>query len=442
MLLPRCRRPMTRRRLFVAVVSALIIVLPSAVIPPAYAEDEDDWASYSTTTVEEATVPETGPNNPFEGVIELVGQRLAELSEETAPQPADAPVADVPTETPETPPLEDPASELPPTPSPTPTPAPTPAVEATSIPLTTTAVTESAQPAPAQETRVKSVQWLHVDGNRMVNESGETVVLRGVNVENREWFWGQRQDIQFEARAIPEATDKWGANLIPSAFVSAPVNRNEPAYMKALDDMVALAKKHNAYTLLVYRYDEPDVDQPKMPDAAAEWALVWLAKRYMDDPAVLYGLQVEPRDVSWSQLKPRFTSMVAWIHYNHPKAVIAVPGTNWGRYVHHALKDPIPGNNLIYKSHVYDRWDTIASAYRLAEVARKYPVLVGEFGVGAQSTYEDIKNLLDMMEANGISWSAWMFNDKACPCLLADAKTLTPSGFGYLVQGYLRKDGG
>ncbi len=33
------------------------------------------------------------------------------------------------------------------------------------------------------------VQWLHVEGNKVVNESGHNVLLRGVNIENREWMW-------------------------------------------------------------------------------------------------------------------------------------------------------------------------------------------------------------------------------------------------------------
>jgi hypothetical protein len=278
-----------------------------------------------------------------------------------------------------------------------------------------------------------------VEGNRIVNESGGTVILRGVNVENREWYWHKTQSIAFEERAIPEVTEGWGANLIVLAVASGPINRGEPSYLKALDQMVALAKERNAYTLLVYRYDEPDREQPKMPDMAAERAMGVLAERYADEPAVLYGLQVEPR-VSWSTLKPRFTTMVAWIHKNNPKAVIAVPGTNWGRYVHHALTDPIPGENLIYKSHVYDGWDAISSNYKLPELAQKYPVIVGEFGAGSQSSYNDVSRLLSMMEDNGISWAAWMFNDIACPCLLSDAGSFRPSEYGRLVKEFLAKN--
>ncbi len=290
----------------------------------------------------------------------------------------------------------------------------------------------SLQHAPVQA--ASPLQWLRVEGNKLVNESGQTVTLRGVNVENRDWVWKNGPSISYELRAIPEATKNWGANLILLAFASGPVNRNDQTYLGFIDQLVATAKSNGAYTMLVWRYGEPDEEQPPMPDAAAESALGSLAKRYANEPSVLYGLQVEPHDVSWSTLKPRFTSMVKWVQHNNAKAVIAIPGTNWSRYVHYALTDPIPGNNLIYKSHVYDNWGAISANYKLPEVARKYPVLVGEFGVGTQSSYGDIQNLLSMMEGNGISWAAWIFHEKACPCLLAETASFTPTAFGSLVK--------
>ena len=286
------------------------------------------------------------------------------------------------------------------------------------------------------------VEWLQVEGNKIVNSSGKPVILRGVNIENREWEWSTSPTIEYERRAIPAATaappQGWGANLVVLAVASGPINRNEQLYLDHLDELVALAKANDAYTLLVYRYPEPNDDQPNMPDHAAKDAMASLADRYGDEPAVLYGLQVEPHDVSWSELSPRFVSMIDAIRANNPVALVFVPGTGWGRYTHHALESPIERDNLVYKTHPYDRWRTIQDEYRLAEVAASYPVILGEFGSGSSMDLFDVKALLDFAEAQGIGWAAWLFHEIGCPCLLEKAITFEPSPFGEEVRARLQ----
>ncbi|GEM_PF-1856562 len=295
--------------------------------------------------------------------------------------------------------------------------------------IAATAIISTNRPASAA-----SLPWLKVEGNRLVNETGQTVVLRGANVENREWVWASSKSIDYERRAIPKLTGDapggWEGNLVLLAFASGPVNRGDATYLAAMDELVSIAKTNGAYTLFVYRYAEPDDSQPPMPDQAAQDALAALAKRYANEPAVLYGLQVEPHDTSWSVLKPRFTSMIDAVQANNPKAVVAVPGTQWGRYIHYALTDPIARPNLIYKSHTYDTWPTITGTYKLPEVAAKYPVLLGEFGTGSFTSQADVDLLLNMAELNGISWAAWLFQNKACPCLLTDTSTWAETAYG------------
>lgn len=301
---------------------------------------------------------------------------------------------------------------------------------------------KAASPASAVSAAA-SVQWLHVEGNKLVNESGSTVVLRGVNIENREWIWRSNPNIDYERRAVVEATeappDGWGANVILLAVASGPVNRRESRYLSALDEIIALAKARGAYTILSYRYGEPNSSQPSMPDQAAQDAMAALAARYANEPAVIYSLQVEPHDVSWSQLKPRFISMTDAIRKQNPRALVAIPGTQWGRYVHWALTDPIPRDNLIYKSHVYDSWATVRSQYRLDALAARYPVVLGEFGAGGQMDLGEVIELLDFAEDQGISWVAWLFHQKGCPCLLSNTSTFATTSYGAEIKKRLQE---
>ncbi len=287
------------------------------------------------------------------------------------------------------------------------------------------------------------LSWLHVDGNRIVDESGRAVVLRGANVDNMNWEWAYSQSVSYERRAIPKLTGKgpggWRATLVALPFASGPVNSRDTAYLSALDEMVSLGKANGAYTLLSYRSWDPDTDQhPRMPDQAAQDALAALAARYAGEPAVLYALQMEPHDVTWGELKPRFTSMVDAIRAKNPRALIAVPGTQWSRYIHYALTNPVPRPNLIYKSNPWDYWEDIESDYQLPEVAERFPVLLGEFGAGSMMRLRDVRLLLDLAEEHGMSWAGWIFHTKMCPCMLTNAETFDVTPYGAEVKARLQ----
>lgn len=171
-----------------------------------------------------------------------------------------------------------------------------------------------------------------------------------------------------------------------------------------------------------------------------------MAARYQTEPAVLYGLAGEPRDVSWSELRPRYTSMIDAIRGNNPQALIAVAGTEWGRYVYHNLSDPIPRDNLIFKSNPFDTWLTIQFGdenppYRLDEVAAVYPVILGGFGLGFRMTeMQDLISLLDFVEANGISWASWLFHESGCPCMLKKPwQAFEPTEYGEEIKRLLQE---
>lgn len=286
----------------------------------------------------------------------------------------------------------------------------------------------------------RGISWLSTSGNKIVDEQGRAVVLRGVNLENREWIGG---NISFERQAIPMITGApptgWGANIILIAVASGPINRGEAAYLSALDEIVSLAKQNNAYTLMVYRYAEPNAELVAMPDSGAASAMAALGARYVNEPAVLYGLQVEALDTAWSTLKPLYITMIDAIRTANSRSLVFVPGTQWSRYIYWALDDGINRPNLVWKTHPYDSWTTIQNNYRFDAVSAVYPVLIGEFGPGSYMNQADVDNLLNYAESKGMSWTAWLFNTAGCPCLLqGDKFTFTPTAYGQGIKNRLQ----
>ena len=317
-------------------------------------------------------------------------------------------------------------------------PTPTPAPDATPIPTPDPALSD---PDIFQGDRSQPA-WLYADGNVIRDGTGQEVVLRGVNIQNFDWVWYEEQNLDFENRAIPAATalspDGWGANLITIGFSAKPIERQDEVYLQALDQMVALAKANGAYTLLAFRTYDPNGEQPRIPNTVATTALKTLAERYANDPHVLYGLQVEPHNVAWDDLKRKFVQIIDVMREVNPRALIFVPGTEWSRNISYALTDPIPRLNLVYKTHPYDAWPTIRVNYALKAVSEKFPVLLGEFGAGNSMNQDDVINLLDFAEQQGISWTGWIFHEEGCPCMLNDVATFEATEFGEEIRDRLQ----
>lgn len=351
--------------------------------------------------------------------------------------------------------------------TPDPTQSPTPAPTATSTPGPTAEPTEFVPPTPVPQVAGRNVpidpfpgdlDWLRVEGNKLVNESGETVILRGANVEGWTWIWEDSTDLNrllaFERAAIPVLTTQWGANVVHIDAAAHPLIEGDPLYIQALDEMIATAKANGAYTVISMRYESIDFE-PEVPTQDIEDGLAILAGRYSNEPAVLYVLGSEPRNMPWAELKPRLTSMIDAVRVNHPQPLVFVPGTEWSRYVFQHFEDPIERENIAFQVNTFDTWELVQfgnggyfQPLRLDEIAAEYPVLIGGFGVfkdqPADSTWmnttEDLQAFINMIEANDISWTAWLFQDSGCPCLLEKPwQAFEPTEWGAIIRDLMQE---
>lgn len=299
--------------------------------------------------------------------------------------------------------------------------------------------------------------WLGVGtGGRIVRiDSGEEVALRGVNVLRNEWVY---PSMEFERAAIPNLAGVWHANLITHGFAADPVNAGDAQYLGVLDEYVDLAESNGMYIVLCYYYDAIDGDQPPYPFPSAQEALVRLTERYRDRSNVLFMLQAEPHSdwwpqypdgtsyhVTWNspdpngydvniQLRPIYDQMItAMREVDNPsprKHLILASGDGYGRDISpvvideygHGGPDPIQNSeNVVYSSHPYDtqagsnNWD-----YWRPVAEAGYPVIVTEFGTGGQMAQSDTVALMNLMSALHVSWTAWIFDQEGCPCLLSN----------------------
>ena len=268
---------------------------------------------------------------------------------------------------------------------------------------------------------------LVTSGNRIVTEQGEqAVLLRGANVLRSEW--DRRMDA--ERRGIPALAQQWKGNVIVRGFASDPVNAGDPHYLGMLDEHVSLASAHRMYVVFAWRSAAINGPQPPMPDEGAQQALAALAKRYGARTHVMYALQVEPHDVTWAQVQPRFVAMVDAIRTAAApyKPIVLVPGIDWSRDLSGAIVQPVPRENIVYKTHPYNDSSLFQRQF-LDTLESGKPVFIGEFGPVPRDDMhmDDVEALLALADERKLSWAAWVFDFQGGPALVTDNTTWNPT---------------
>jgi hypothetical protein len=272
--------------------------------------------------------------------------------------------------------------------------------------------------------------WLKTDGRRLVSDpGGRVVVLRGANIMASEWDL----NMNWERRAFPMLAHDWKGNVIVRGFAADPVNARSPTYLSWLDEYVALAQANRMYVVFAFRSYALNGDQPRFPDRRATRALAFLAARYRQQSNVMYSLQVEPHEVRWRTLRPRFEAMIDAIRAaaDPYSPIIMAPGVAWGRNVSPAIARPVRRANVVYTTNPYASADKFRRYFGRAHAAG-LPVFVGEFGDAPDvgMTMADVKALLRYTRKRKIGWAAWIFDSKGAPVLLAsrDGTATVPYG--------------
>lgn len=315
-----------------------------------------------------------------------------------------------------------------------------------------------------------SLALLAASGNRIVNTStGAPVLLRGVNRSGLEYAMPDEQGFLSGAgisrSEIQTITRDWGCNVI-----RLPINqdfvlrgregRSGEEYQAALDQVISWAAMFGAYTLLdlqwldaerIYGGDRNFVAPLPNEHSSELWST--LARRYQDEPAVLYDIFNEPHDrladdpfplnredgttfpaskrkVTMADWQPWARKLTQAIRSQNTDALVFVSGINWG----YDLRGmPMDLENIVYSSHVYASKGTNWSE-AFGELSRRVPVFVGEFG--GHDTSDDLEfggRLMEYMQELEIGWTAWSWSD--APVLV---KRYAATQFGDLVRQQLR----
>lgn len=324
---------------------------------------------------------------------------------------------------------------------------------------------------------------LHVSGNKLVNASGATVTLHGVNRSGGEFacvqgngIWDGPMD-----QASVTAIKGWGANVVRVPVNDACWNAESyvntaysgATYRSAVQQYVNLLNSNGIVAILDLHWTDgvytgnssgcasaQATCQKPMPDAAQSipfWTSV--ASTFKGNNAVIFDLFNEPyveratgsETSGWQCWLSGGTcngvgyqvagmqSMVNAVRSTGASNVLMLGGlaysndlTQWLQY-----KPTDPDNNLVASWHSYNFnvcasqscWDS-----QIAPVAASVPLVAGEIGENdCAGNY--IGPLMTYLDAHGISYLAWTWNNWDCssgPALITDyTGAATPYGAAF-----------
>jgi endoglucanase len=311
---------------------------------------------------------------------------------------------------------------------------------------------------------------LHVQGNRILDDSGAPLRIAGVNRSGSEYecirgasvFAGPTRDAAIAAIAswgvnavrVPLNEDCWlGINGVNPLFAGS-------LYRQAVSAFLTRLQAHGLDVILDLHWGAPGGDrsagQEQAPDAdhAVDfWSSV--ASRFKGVPGIAFDLFNEPHDISWSCWLHGCTTPAGWRATGMQQLLDAVraagatqpviaQGLGWGGDLSQwlAYRPHDPAGQLVAGWHIYEYYDcaTVDCWERtVAPVAREVPVLATEVGE-TDCSGRFLDALLPWADVHAIGYLAWAWNPLGCggngPSLIADYRG-TPTPYGSAFRAHI-----
>ncbi|MFN8370348.1 MAG: glycoside hydrolase family 5 protein [Bacteriovoracaceae bacterium] len=291
---------------------------------------------------------------------------------------------------------------------------------------------------------------LHTKNNKIYNEKGQVVILKGVNIADPEQIntkpW-ERPNVDAKIIAT-KATENFYAKVVRIPVLPGKKNEregflnNKDSYFNNhLKPLVDDLTRKGIYVIVDLHYVS---DYDKVTKEVEEF-WTFMAPKFKDNPHVLYEIFNEPiRPDSWSTWKKLIADpMYTLIRKHAPDNLILIGGPFWSSHIEEAATNAVKGTNIVYTGHIYknqtpDQWDKLYGA-----VIKKHPLFITEWGFEAGGTeggdIEYGKKFSAWMEKHGLSWTAFAFDSKWGPRMFNDDWSLKPAphGMGDLVKELL-----
>jgi endoglucanase len=280
-------------------------------------------------------------------------------------------------------------------------------------------------PAPVSLPTTGTTGWLKVQGNKILNDHGMQVILKGVNIADPEHLntkANERPNVSARSVAL-SATDQYFAQVI-----RLPILPGNPAYPNEgffgtkngwdiyfknhLEPLVKELTAKGIYVIIDLHYVSDY--QNLFPQVSAFWK--YMAPKFNNNPHVIYEIFNEPiLPDNWATWKNTIAQPVTNIIRSlAPNNLIFVGGPYWSSHITGAATDPVIGNNIVYIGHIYSNQTASIWDQKYGPVLAKYPLFISEWGFESGGTEGgDITYGLKFeawMRANNLGWTVWAFD--------------------------------
>lgn len=266
---------------------------------------------------------------------------------------------------------------------------------------------EQSQPG----TIVTELGKLQVQGNRILDQNGNTAILRGMSL-----FWSQWMGQYYNRDCITWLRDDWKCTVIRAAIgvEGGGYLENPSAELQKAFQVIDACIENGIYVIVDWHDHRAELH--------LDQAMVFfrtIANKYGNKPNLIYEIYNEPLGISWPNVvKPYAEAVIAEIRKIDPDNLILVGSPTWSQDVDIAALDPIEDANIAYTLHFYT--GTHRQPLRdkaLSALNSGAALFVSEFGISEASgdgniDYQETKLWNDFMDLHELSWCNWSVADK------------------------------
>jgi aryl-phospho-beta-D-glucosidase BglC (GH1 family) len=294
----------------------------------------------------------------------------------------------------------------------------------------------------------KKLPNIEVRGNQFYDEKGNKILFRGVSISDpdkieHQGAWNKTLFVKLK---------EFGVKLVripvhPIAWRE----RTTEGYLKLLDQAVEWATEQGIYIIIdwhsIGNLKTGLFQDPMYNTTMAETFDFWrtIARHYADNNTVafyelfneptLYRFQLGP--CSWEEWKKVNEDLITLIRAYDKQTIPMVAGFDWAYDLTPLQYAPINATGICYVTHPYPhkrnppyepKWNE-----NFGFAAADYPIVATEIGFtldNSEANDEYGKAIVNYLEANGISWIAWVVDPEWHPNMIESWATFKPTHCG------------
>lgn len=286
---------------------------------------------------------------------------------------------------------------------------------------------------------------LSAEGNRLVGPNGETVFLRGVMPQGPAELHARNRF----GRRLFDRIAATGANVVRIAVDPESYAEDADYLWRYLDPIVSWAGENGMYVIIDLHYigniatgagEEMIVLETMPPQNLSLAFWTQTAAYFKDAPHVIFEIFNEPANIRADDWRENAQILINAIRAQGAEQLIVAGGVEYSRDLSWVLENPLDDSNLAYAAHIYPGHTQALWDYWFGETAKRYPVLLTEWGfmeadgnpkhdylIGDAESYGE--PLLAYADEHLVGWVACWYDDDWFPPMFSKGmKTLTPLG--------------